>query len=124
MKNSENPQILSNLNKGLWNIINSDERILNHLSYEQKKELVDLYQNSIPEKVKTEIDKMELELLLPAEVTVEVTTKKKGKILITDFYHKDLKDKILPIHSELHEYIHYKQLISFRLYQGENVLKY
>jgi len=124
MKNSENPQIISILEKGLWDIMNKDERILSHLSYDQKKELVNLYQTSIPEKVKTEIDKMQLDISIPAEVTVEITTKKKGRILTTDFYHKDLKGKILPIASELHKYIHYKQLIAFRVYPGENILKY
>jgi hypothetical protein len=78
----------------------------------ERNKLISLF----PKELIELINKADIEHLFAPELTVEVTTKKKGKVIIADEYHKSLINTLIEIPEKYHPLIHYKQILSGNLF--------
>lgn len=105
MENFIHPKIKELITGGLWKAIMD-----NTMSFDEQKELIEETYKNLPQKFKDAVNKSDVELLITKHVTVEITTKKKAKILIADFCDQELVGTIIEVDDEQKSNLFYKQL--------------
>jgi hypothetical protein len=113
-KNSENMQLLEHIGDNLNWVLMSDYDLMKTTPNwaNEVNRLRKLALTSLPQEVKDWIDKSDLTHYTRAEVTVQITTKKKGRVMIADFYHKELVGKFIEIDEKYLDRVYYKQIIA------------
>lgn len=105
MENFIHPKIKELITGGLWKAIMD-----NTMSFDEQKELIEETYKSLPQKFKDAVNSADVELLITKYVTVEITTKKKAKILVADFCDQDLVGTIIEVDDKQRPYLFYKQV--------------
>ena len=117
MKNIDNPEIKYALVKSMQEFF-----LFNTVSQETEKALKsidNIYSNFNKELVEV-INSINPHYITDNKVTVEITTKKKGRVLIAGEKYKDLIGKVIDLKDSMKEKVYYKQKLTIDIWKNEN----
>ena len=114
VKNSENLQLLEFIGHDLGTVLMEDHDLMSTTPHwaDLVNGMRKLSMKNLPQEVKDWMDKSDLTRFTRAEVTVEITTKKKGRVIKVDWYHKELLDSFIEISEVYKDRLYYKQIIA------------
>ena len=112
MENLDNRRLKDELLAGFWKVVVENTDSSTTVRPDEFRRMFDSYYDNMPEELKNAFNDLDMRGLFEhCTVTMEVTTKKKGKVLTADSYHQHLVGKIFNISDKYQEHLHYKQLI-------------
>lgn len=117
MKNIDQPSVQNVIKKGLWEAIDYGDALN---TADEAISLIKRTFESLPEEFKEVVNKTNLSRINCIEYTVEITTKKKGKIIWTEYHNQDKIGQIIEIEPRKKQFLHFKQLVHGRFYDDES----
>jgi hypothetical protein len=118
MKHSENPKLKEYMMKNFWNVLMQHNENGSSLDWttEQLRSMIDKAYDSIPEEIKAFIDTRDVESFTVPEICVEVSTKKKGKVIFAEWPYNNMVGTYIELPEKYLSKVYYKQLLHGRLF--------